>query len=122
MRAGPEEEDKARRDAIEKRNRADQLCYTVEKTLDEAKDKIDEAKVKRIKDEVASLRSAIEKQDDAAITSGTETLEKLMHEIAASAYAGAEGGAPGAEAAPGAAPPKDKKGDDVIDAEFEEGN
>lgn len=117
-----EEEDKARRDAIEKRNRADQLCYTVEKTLDEAKDKIDEAKVKRIKDEVASLRSAIEKQDDAAITSGTETLEKLMHEIAASAYAGAEGGAPGAEAAPGAAPPKDKKGDDVIDAEFEEGN
>lgn len=115
-----EAEDKARRVAIESRNRADQLCYTVEKTLDEAKDKLDEAKVKSIKDEVAALRGAIEKQDDDAIKSGTERLEKLMHEIASSAYAGSPDGS-GQPAGEGPAP-NEKKRDDVIDAEFEEGN
>src|SRR5688572_27562449 len=35
-----EEEDKARREEVEQRNRADQLCYQVEKTLDESKDKL----------------------------------------------------------------------------------
>jgi molecular chaperone DnaK len=35
-----EEEDKRRRDQIEARNRADQLCYQVEKALEETKDKL----------------------------------------------------------------------------------
>ncbi|MDD9967711.1 MAG: molecular chaperone DnaK [Myxococcales bacterium] len=127
-----EAEDKARRDSIETRNRADQLCYSVEKTLDEAKDKIPEAKTKEIKDEIANLRSAIEKQDNDGIKGGVEKLEKLMHEVAAVAYEAAGGAAP--DEGPGAAAPdgdaggasaepgdKKKKADDVIDAEFEEG-
>ena len=112
-----EAEDKARRDAVENRNRADQLCYTVEKTLDEAKDKVPEDKAKEIKNQIGDLRSAIEKQDDDAIKAGTEKLEKLMQEIASTAFAGAGG-------EPDAGPSADKgaKQDDVIDAEFEEGN
>jgi molecular chaperone DnaK len=130
-----EAEDKSRREEVETRNRADQLCYQVEKTLDETKDKLPAEKTTAIRDQVAKVRSAIDKQDAAAIKSGTEELEKLMHEIAQAAYAqaGQQPGAPGAGgpaagggAAPGAAPGgagKDKKPqDDVIDAEYEEGN
>jgi molecular chaperone DnaK len=126
-----EAEDKARREEVETRNRADQLCYQVEKTLDETKDKLPAEKTTAIRDQVAKVRSAIDKQDAAAIKSGTEELEKLMHEIAQAAYqaAGQQPGAPGAPgaAAGGGAEPGAKGGakkpqDDVIDAEYEEGN
>jgi molecular chaperone DnaK len=120
-----EDEDRQRREEIEQRNRADQLCYQVEKTLDETKDKLPAEKTSAIRDQVSKLRSAIEKQDKDAIKSGTEALEKLMHEIAQAAYQAA--GAPqGGAAKPGdGAEPKEagkQKQDDVIDAEYEEGN
>jgi molecular chaperone DnaK len=121
-----EEADKERREQVETRNRADQLAWTVEKTLGESKDKLPADKVSQIEGYVKTLRAALEKDDAAAIKSGMEQLEKSMHELAQVAYQGA-GAAPGAApggAAPGAAPgaKKDKKDDGVIDAEFEDGN
>jgi len=123
-----EAEDKRRREEVEARNRADQLCYTVEKTLEEAKAKLPQEKVAQAKDKIASLRSAIEKQDAAAIKQGTEELEKLMHEMAAVAYqsTGGSDGYPGGQApspgggGAGKSDEKSKKQDDVIDAEYEE--
>jgi molecular chaperone DnaK len=130
-----EEEDKKRRDAIETRNRADQLCYQAEKAIDETKDKLGEGTVKEAREVIASLRSSIEKQDDDAIKSDLGKLEKLMGDIAAKAYEGAAapgGGGPGGGDAGGDDEPpaasgkggakKGGKNDDVIDAEFEEGN
>ncbi len=123
-----EEEDKKRREQVERRNRADHLCYTVEKTLDEAKDKLPQDKVAAAKEKISALRSAVEKQDDDAIKTGTEELEKVMHEMAAVAYQSA--GGPEAQAGPQSGPPGgngaqgpgtgSRKQDDVIDAEFEE--
>jgi molecular chaperone DnaK len=123
-----EAEDKRRREEVEARNRADQLCYSVEKALEEAKDKLPEDKVKAAKDKITELRAAIGKQDAAAIQTGMEQLEKLMGEIASAAYQGAgtppTGGAgptpPGAEG--GAPGPAGKRQGEVIDAEFEEGS
>jgi len=118
--AAHEEEDKKRREEIESRNKADQLCYATEKALADAKDKLPADKVADIESRVKSLREAIERQDAEAIRTGAESLEKTMHELAASAYAAA-GGAP--EGAPGgqAGGDKKKKGpSDVIDAEFED--
>ncbi len=125
-----EEEDKNRRDQIEARNRADQLCYQVEKALEETKDKLPADKVAVARQAVLDLRAAIDKQDHEAITRGTSELEKLMGEIATQAYeAAGEGEGPkgptggGAGPAGGAAPRgQQKRQDDVIDAEFEEGN
>jgi molecular chaperone DnaK len=125
-----EAEDKKRRDQIETRNRADQLCYQVEKALDDAKDKVPADKAAVARQAILDLRAAIDKQDHDAIASGTQKLEQLMGEIAASAYqaAGGDGGGagPGApgDAGPkgGGAAPKGGKQDEVIDAEFEEGN
>jgi molecular chaperone DnaK len=130
-----EAEDKKKREEIERRNKLDNLCYTIEKTLTDNKDKIPEADRKALEETVAEARKAIEKQDDEAITASLEKLEKEAHRIASVMYQGAgpQGGAPGAgpdgdgaggNGAPGgnagAAPGGGKPKDGVIDAEFEE--
>ncbi len=118
-----EEEDKRRREQIETRNRADQLCYSVEKSLGDLKDKLPADKVSDVEGKVKSLREAIDKQDDAEIKAKQDDLEKAMRDIAEMAYqAAGEGAAPGA--APGGPPPggEKKKDEDVIDAEFEDAN
>jgi len=115
--------DKDRREQIETRNRADQLAWSVEKALADAKDKLPADKTTEIEAKLKDLRAAIERDDAAAIKSGMETLEKSMHELAQVAYAatGAQGAAPGGAAPGGAAPGSAKKKDDgVIDAEFED--
>jgi len=120
-----EEEDKRRRDQVELRNKADQLCYGVEKSLGELKDKLPADKVSGVESKVASLREAIDKDDYDAIRTRTEDLEKAMAEIAQMAY-GAAGAPPGAQnGAAGSSQPSggaSKGDDDVIDAEFEETN
>ena len=119
-----EEEDKKRREAVELRNKADQLCYSIEKALVDAKDKLPADKVANIERQVATLRESIEKDDTDAIRTQTTDLEAAMGEIAQQAYGASAppGGAPpGAEPPSGGAPPSGGD-DDVIDAEFEETN
>jgi molecular chaperone DnaK len=116
-----EAEDKKRREQVETRNKADQLCYSIEKALSEVKGKLPADKVAGIESQVKSLRSAIEKEDHEAIKSGTESLEKAMSEVASMAY-GAGGGPGGPSEPPAGAAGGGKKAGDVIDAEFEETN
>jgi len=122
-----EAEDKQRREEIERRNKLDNLCYTLEKTLTENKDKIPESDAATLNGIITEARSAIEKQDDAGVTAALEKLEKEAHRIASVMYekAGPQGGAPppnGDQQPPaGGAPGKGGK-DGVIDAEFEESN
>src|SRR5215471_14780333 len=126
-----EAEDKERREQIERRNKLDNLCYTLEKTLTENKDKLQASDVSTLEGLIRDARSAIEKQDDDAVKAATEKLEKEAHRIAGIMYQNA---GPGGPTPPGAAPPgsgeggnggptaekpADKKGG-VIDAEFEE--
>ena len=122
-----EADDQRRREAIEARNRADQLCYQVEKSLGDVKDKLPADKIADVESKVKSLREAIDKQDEDAIKSGTAALEEAMKGVAEAAYAqaGAAPGGNGASGGPsaGGAPAGGASSDDdVIDAEFEEAN
>ncbi len=125
--ASHEEEDKKRREQVEARNKADQLAYGVEKALEEVKDKLPAEKVADVEAKVKSLRDAIEANDTSAIASRSAVLEAAMKEIAEVAYSTAAGegnGAPegGSDDSAGTASDDGGKGDDdVIDAEFEEG-
>ena len=126
-----EAEDKERREQIDRRNKLDNLCYTLEKTLTENKDKLPQSDVTMLEGIIKEARSAIEKQDDEAVKAASEKLEKEAHRIASVMYQGAAPG-PGGPAAGGpstgdgggGAPPPPEKGADkkggVIDAEFEE--
>jgi molecular chaperone DnaK len=121
-----EREDKERRDQIERRNKLDNLCYTIEKTLSENKDKIQGNDLATLEGLIKEGREAVEKQDDAKVQDVSARLEKEAHRLASVMYGAS--GPPGGDAngsgptAPGAdgAPPAEKKGGGVIDAEFEE--
>ncbi len=125
-----EAEDKTRREQIERRNKLDNLCYTLEKTLAENKDKLVATDIATLEGLIKEGRAAVEKQDDTEVASVSERLEKEAHRIASVMYqgagngggvAGANGG--GTEGDGGAAPPEGgpkKKDGGVIDAEFEE--
>jgi molecular chaperone DnaK len=119
-----EAEDKKRREQVELRNKADQLCYGVEKALSEAKDKLPADKVANVEKKITTLREAIDKDDFETIAAQTAELEAMMGEIAQQAYGAAGGPPPGAggPAAGEPTPPSGGKDDDVIDAEFEETN
>ena len=118
-----EAEDRERREQIERRNKLDNLCYTLEKTINENREKLPADEVSKLEGIIKDARSAIERQDDAAVQEITERLEKEAHQIASVMYqqAGPAAGAPEGEAAsaPNGGQQQDKK-PGVIDAEFEE--
>jgi molecular chaperone DnaK len=124
-------EDEKRRKEIETRNRAEQLVYATEKTLEEHKDKIPADSATLVTDAVTALKASIASGDNARIEADMEKLTKASHKIAEVMYqsaaaqapqgdpgAGFPGGAPGGAASSGGGE-KPKDGD-VIDAEFVE--
>jgi molecular chaperone DnaK len=122
-----EEEDKRRREEVDRRNKLDNLCYQLEKQISENKEKLSGVDVASVESLIKEGREAVEKQDDPKVTSVLERLEKEAHAMATKLYEqaapppGPDGGPP-----PGAGPgggdgSSSKKKGDVIDAEFEEG-
>jgi molecular chaperone DnaK len=125
-----EREDKDRREQVERRNKLDNLCYTLEKTLSENKDKIQPADLATLEGLIKEGREAVEKQDDDKVKDVSERLEKEAHRLAGQMYgasappgSGTNGGPPqdggGADGVPPGGGDKKKDGG-VIDAEFEE--
>ena len=117
------EEDKAKQQQVELKNRADTLIYSTEKTLKEHRDKVDEADAKNIEDAVAALKKAVEAEDSADIEQGIEQLTAASHKLAEIMYQQAST-EQGGQAAGGTPPPQgDAAGpseEDVIDAEYED--
>ena len=122
-------EDKERREQVERRNKLDNLCYTLEKTIAENKEKLPAGDVATLEGLIKEGRAAVEKQDDAEIRATSERLEKEAHRMASAMYGAAGqpgatngGPGPGPTDEDGAPPPPDAGGKkkDVIDAEFEE--
>ncbi len=127
-----EAEDKQRREEVDRRNKLDNMCYQLEKQIAENKDKLQGVDLGKIESLIKEGREAVEKQDDAKVTSTKETLEKEAHAMASKLYESAGAGGPGAGGPGGAGPtngsPKggaapggqERNKGDVIDAEFEE--
>ena len=123
-------EDKKKREVVDLKNQADQLVYSMEKTLKEHGDKVSADTRGKIESAVNNLKEAAKGEDADAIRKATENLAaagqelgKVLYEEAAKKQT-ASGAGPGAEQAP--PPPggdegeaKRKGDDDVIDAEFE---
>ena len=110
-------EDRSRRESVEARNRADQLVYQVEKSLSENQGKLPESEQASVREAVASVKSALEKDDAEAISRAAAELEKASHRMAEAIYrASAETPGAGPSAASGPAGAAGGSGD-VIDAE-----
>ncbi|MDA3925553.1 MAG: molecular chaperone DnaK [Kiritimatiellae bacterium] len=126
------EEDAKRRDEVEARNQAENLCYQVEKTLEDNGDKIPADKKAPVETAVADLKEALKGGSMDEIKAKQDILNKAMESITQEMYAqpGADGqpgeGAPGPDAGPGPAADAGSADqsaaadgdDDVIDADF----
>jgi molecular chaperone DnaK len=121
-----EDEDRRRREEIERRNKLDNLCYTLDKQISENKDKLTGVDLSNVERLIKEGREAIEKQNDDQVKEVLAALEKEAHAMATKLYeaAGTPGAAPGGNGAPGNGSAGEqesgKKKSDVIDAEFEE--
>jgi molecular chaperone DnaK len=121
------EEDKKRRATVERRNQAETLIHTTERSLKEHGDKISAEDKKAIEDAIADLKSALEGDDADAIAKKTEALAQASMKLGEAMYkASQEAEAGAAGAAGGASPGGEASGtgggsdDKVVDADFEE--
>ena len=110
-----EAEDKAAKDKIETKNRADSMVYQTEKQIKELEDKLSANAKSDLEAAIAKLKKDIENNDTEAMKASMKALEeKLMQygqEIYQQAQANGAAGAQGAQGAP-------KNDDGVVDAEI----
>jgi len=114
--------DEERKKSIEIRNNADSLVYQSEKSLKEHGDKVGEEDRGAIEAALATLKTTLEGEDEAAIEAATNTLTEASHKLAEAMYAAAaaEGeGAPegGAEAPDGGDAPEGEE-ENTVEADF----
>ena len=111
------EEDKRAREAVDARNRADQMVYQVEKTLKDAGDKVPAADREPVEAALKRTREALEKNDVDAIRSASEQLERASHKLAEAIYRTRQPGQPAQPGQPDDGDDEPSGADDVIDAE-----
>jgi molecular chaperone DnaK len=106
-------EDKARRDAAEARNQADQVVYNTEKQLNEHGSKLADSDRKEIEDAIAEAKEALKGDDVERIKASGEKVMTAAQKIAAVVYQQAQG-QPGAGEEQAATA---EQNNDVVDAE-----
>lgn len=120
------EQDKKKKEEVEKLNQAENLAYTVESTLNENKDKIDEGKRNEILEKVKEMKEAVSNKEMDKIEALTEELSKKIQEIGAQMYQGQPGAegqqAPGPDGEQQAGQQAQPEGssEETVDADFEE--
>ncbi|MBC1905716.1 molecular chaperone DnaK [Listeria booriae] len=113
------EEDKKVKENAELRNNADQLVFTVDKTLKELEGKVDEEEVKKAEAARDELSEALKGEDFDAIKEKTDALNEIVQALSVKLY---EQAAAEQQSAQGENPEAGATNDDVVDAEFEEVN
>jgi molecular chaperone DnaK len=127
------DEDRKRAESVETRNRADQLAYQAEKALADAGDKVPAELRTDIEAKVKAVRDAIASNDSDAIKTAHDDLASSIQKIGEAVYAQTQQAQPGAgephagngdggapEGSDGAHGADGAGADDVVDAEFKE--
>jgi len=109
-------DDKKKKELVEARNMADSLIYSTEKSLKDYGDKVGAAEKGAIEGDLAALKEAVKSDDSAAIRSKTEALSQSSMKLGEAMYKASQETAAGEEAAPESG----DKGENVVDADFEE--
>ncbi|ACI20675.1 MULTISPECIES: molecular chaperone DnaK [Thermodesulfovibrio] len=110
------EEDRRKKQIAEARNEADNMIYTVEKTLRDMGDRISEDERKRIEEAIEKCRRIKDTSNDVnEIKAAVEELAKASHRVAEELYKKAGASQQGAGSTT-----QSKKEEDVIEAEVED--
>jgi molecular chaperone DnaK len=125
-----EEEDQARREAIEARNQLDSLLYNTKKLVEENGDKIPDEEKLRAEEEFKNSEKILEDNKEPTepdeLRAALESLQSVAHKVAEAMYRGAgsdddeDHGGNGADVGDEEEEDEQAGEDNVIDAEFEE--
>lgn len=114
------EEDKARRELVEAKNSADQLLYSVDKTIKDLGDKVDAGEIEKANAAKEKLTAALPSDNLEEIKAATDELSEIVQQLSVKLYEqaaqqaqAAQGGAEGAGASDARA------NDNVVDADYE---
>ena len=124
------EEDKRKKQLIEAKNKAESTIYSVQDSLDEYGEKIDEEEKKKIEDKIEELKEVMDTDDLEKINDKMEELQEASYNLAQQAYQdtqqqGPQQGGPqgpqGQQTQAGQSQASDKDDDeDVEEADYEE--
>ncbi|MCY9695145.1 molecular chaperone DnaK [Paenibacillus alginolyticus] len=111
------EEDRNRKELVEARNEADQLVYSVDKTIKDLGDKVDQGEIDKANAAKEKVTAALAGNELEAIKKATEELTEVIQQLSVKLYEQASA-AQGAEGAAGAGEaPKGRE--NVVDADYE---
>ena len=104
-------EDRTRRELIDARNQADSLAYSVEKTVNENRDRVPAGDVEGVEIAIKAVRDAVAGDDLDAIKRTSDELQKASHGLAEQLYKQSQANAANAAGS------HESKDDDVKDGE-----
>jgi molecular chaperone DnaK len=111
-------EDKARREAAEVRNNAEQLAYSIDKLIKDNEDKLPDDVKTEVQADVDALKTALQSEDEAAVKEAFDKLNASQTKLGEAIYAAGsseESTAEGAEE-----PTPESSDEDIVDAEIVE--
>ncbi|QQK79674.1 molecular chaperone DnaK [Salicibibacter cibi] len=113
------EADKAKKEEAELRNEADQLIFTVDKTIKDLGENVDESEKQNAEDAKSKLQEALNGTDLEAIRTAKDELEQLVHSLSQKMY---EQMAEQAQAEQGEQDEGqgESQDEDVVDTDYEE--
>lgn len=109
-------EDKARREAAEVRNSAEQLAYSIDKLISENADKLPDDVKSEVQADVDALKTALAGTDDEAVKTAYDTLNASQTKLGEAIYAASQNEQTDATA--GAEQGSSSSDEDVVDAEI----
>ena len=112
------EEDAARREEAEVRNRADTLAYSTEKFVAENADKIPADVKAEVESAIADLKRALEGTDIEAIKEATEKAAQVSQKMGTAIYAQSQASASAGGASDAGSASEEPADDDVVEAEI----
>ena len=121
------EEDKKRREEVDTKNNAENLCYTAEKLVSDSGDKMQDSDKNEINTKVAALRETLKNGTVDQIKSGMDDLQKAVYAASEKLYQqqAPQGGQPGQQPPYQGGNPGDNGGNNggdgnVYDADYKE--
>lgn len=111
------EEDRKRKEMVEARNEADQLIYTVDKTLKDLGDKVDQGEIDKANAAKEKLQEALKSDNIDDIKKASEELTEVVQQLSVKLYEQAAQAGQATEA--GAEADSAAKKDNVVDADYE---
>ncbi len=111
------EVDRKARESAERRNKADQLIYQTEGTINDLGDKLDPTEREALQAKIDAVKSAAEGDDEATFNTALTALQTAAYEMSQKLYQAQAADAP-AEGEPATEEHPAPAEDDVIDADF----